>query len=89
MGFKEDTFDNIPEDILERREVAAVGPLQHLGHLADLCIPQLFIDAVEVLCLCLPEFDLHHRCGIEPLQKWLCGVFLQDIPDLVCPLDYN
>ena len=26
IGYEQDTFDYIPEDILERREVAAVGP---------------------------------------------------------------
>ena len=49
----------------------------------------LIIDAFQVGSLVLPELNLNKRSWVQTLQEWLGRVFLQDITDLVCPINDN
>ena len=47
----------------------------------------LIIDALQVLSLCLPEFQLHEGTWELSIKHKLWGIFLEHITDLVSPLD--
>jgi len=47
----------------------------------------LIIDALQILCLDLPELHLDVRNGVEAFEQRLSRVLLEDLTDLMCPLD--
>ena len=83
------TCNNIFEDLLERREIAALCFLQEFCHPANLHVMELIEDAFQVCGTCLPEVQFYHRPRVEPLQQRLGWVSLQHCLYLVCPIDYD
>ena len=47
----------------------------------------LIIDALQILCLDLPELHLNVRNGVEAFEQRLSRVFLEHLADLMRPLD--
>ena len=52
-------------------------------------IVNLVVDALEILCFDLPELHLNVRDWIESFEQRLGGVFLEDLTDLMRPLNDN
>lgn len=47
----------------------------------------MLADGVEVLTLVLPEVKLLHGGGVVAVLKGILGVLLEDVLDLLTPLD--
>lgn len=60
---------------------------QHLLDRNDRIAVELLMDVFEVGLLGGPEVNLDGRAWVVPIDEWLAGVVLENVEDLVRPVD--
>jgi hypothetical protein len=71
----------------ERSCIGALVLFKELENLLDALGVELHADAVQVLRLVFPELDLGRGKGVVAVLERVLGVLLEDVLDLLLPVD--